>query len=234
MTKSISDLKREAAEYAADLVKPGMVVGLGTGSTASWAVKRIGDRLAKGDLSDIVGIPTSIATSQLAQSCGIPLVHFDTHTAIDLTIDGADEVDPNFELIKGGGGALLREKIVAQITAFQIIIVDDSKMVQHLGQTWAVPIEVVPFGFQTQLDFLKQAGGEPVLRRNQAGDIFKTDQGNVILDTNFGPILDPIGLAEHLKSRTGIVDHGLFIGLTDAVVIARQSGIEYLEKPRRS
>lgn len=228
--KSIAELKREAAEFAADKVQPGMVVGLGSGSTAAWAVKRIGQRLASGELTDIVGIPTSIATRDLALSCDIPLTNFDSHIQIDLTIDGADEVDPEFNLIKGGGGALFREKIVAQITQFQIIIVDERKMVPLLGSTWAVPIEVVPFGWQTQVEFLTELGGDVRLRQTPEGDIFYTDQQNVILDTNFGPIEDCRTLAEQLKQRTGIVDHGIFIDLSHAVVIADQNGIKYLEK----
>ncbi|MEM7801502.1 MAG: ribose-5-phosphate isomerase RpiA [Chloroflexota bacterium] len=228
--KSIAELKREAAEFAADKVKSGTVVGLGSGSTAAWAVKRIGARLAEGELKDIVGIPTSLATQLLAESCDIPLTTFDSHIKIDLTIDGADEVDREFNLIKGGGGALYREKIVAQITEFEMIIVDENKMVPRLGTDWAVPIEVVPFGWQTQVEFLTELGGDVRLRHTADGEVFYTDQQNVILDTNFGPIEDCRLLADRLKRRTGIVDHGLFIDLTHAVVVAKQSGIEYLEK----
>ena len=220
-------LKKEAAEYAADLVKSGMVVGLGTGSTAKYAVMRIGERLRSGEIHDVVGIPTSKRTEALAREWGVPLTDFESAVEIDLTIDGADEVDPDFNLIKGGGGALLMEKIVAQVTRFQIIVVDQSKMVPSLGTGWAIPIEVIPFGWQSQARFLEACGAKVVLRRAADGTPFYTDHKNLILDAAFGPLDDPQRLAEQLQARVGIVEHGLFLKMTHAVVIASEDGVVY-------
>ena len=224
---NIQALKKQAAEYAANFVESGMIVGLGTGSTAIFATRRIAQRLHNGDLSDIRAIPTSLATEAAAIELGIPLTTLADHPRIDLTIDGADEVDPNFNLIKGGGGALLREKIVAQATARQVIVVDDSKLVDQLGTTWAVPVEVIPFGWGSQAAYLQSLGATPILRLH--GDApYQTDQGNIILDCDFGPIPDPAALAHRIKSRAGIVEHGLFIDLTHDVVVASATGIRHL------
>ena len=220
-------LKQQAAEYAAKFVESGMIVGLGTGSTAIFATRRIAQRLHNGDLSDIRAIPTSLATEAAAIELGIPLTTLADHPNIDLTIDGADEVDPNFNLIKGGGGALLREKIVAQATARQVIVVDDSKLVDQLGTTWAVPVEVIPFGWGSQSAYLQSLGATPVVR--MTGDApYQTDQGNIILDCDFGTIADPADLAHRIKSRAGIVEHGLFIGMTHDVVLASVDGVREL------
>lgn len=223
----VTNLKKEAAEYAADLVKSGMVVGLGTGSTAKYAVMRIGERLAHGDIRDVVGIPTSSRTQALAQEWGVPLTDFESVTEIDLTIDGADEVDPDFNLIKGGGGALLMEKIVAQVTRFQVIVVDQSKMVPRLGTGWAIPIEVIPFGWQSQARFLEACGATVTLRQTTDGSPFYTDHKNLVLDAAFGPLDDPHRLANRLQARVGIVEHGLFLNMTHAVVIASEEGVVY-------
>ena len=195
---NIQELKQQAGEYAANFAKSGMVVGLGTGSTAIFATRRLAQRLSSGDLHDVVAIPTSLATEADARDLGIPLSTLERHPRINLTIDGADEVDPDFNVIKGGGGALLREKIVAQATERLIIVVDESKLSDQLGTTWAVPVEVFPFGWHSQAAFLQELGATVVLR--QAGDSpYQTDQGNIILDCDFGKISDPT-LSRTLKS----------------------------------
>ena len=204
-------LKQQAGEYAADFIDSGMVIGLGTGSTAIFATRRIAQRLCNGDLRAIVALPTSLATEAAATELGIPLTTLATHPRIDITIDGADEVDPDFNLIKGGGGAHLREKIIAQATERLVIVVDESKLSPQLGTNWPVPVEVIPFNWQSQAAYLRALGAAPALRL--AGDRpFHTDQGNIILDCDFGPIADPAALDTALNSRAGIVEHGLFIG----------------------
>ena len=224
------ELKHEAALRAADFVESGMVVGLGTGSTTEYAVKRIAEMLNTGELSEIVGIPTSIRTENLARELNIPLVGFETHQNIDLTIDGADEVDPDLNLIKGGGGALLREKVVAQASRRNMIIVDESKLVPKLGTGWALPIEVIPFARYTEAKFLSGIGGAVTVRTNDDGTPFSTDQNNLILDTNFGQIEEPSKLAAQLNERAGIVEHGLFLNLATDVIVAREGGIKHLTR----
>ena len=215
---------------ATEFVESGMVVGLGTGSTTEYAVKRIAEMLKTGELSEIVGIPTSIRTENLARELKIPLVGFETHQNIDLAIDGADEVDPDLNLIKGGGGALLREKVVAQASRRNIIIVDQSKLVPKLGTCWALPIEVIPFARFTEESFLSDLGGAVTLRTNDDGTPFFTDQNNLILDTNFGQIQDPAELGAHLNERAGIVEHGLFLNLATDVIVAQEGGIKHLTR----
>lgn len=226
----LNELKRQAGIYAADQVQSGMVVGLGHGSTAIHAVRRIAERIQSGDLRDILGIPCSAQVEADARALGIPLTTLEQHSVIDLTIDGADEVDPNLELIKGGGGALTREKIVAQASQQEIIIVDHSKLVPALGTGWAIPIEVIPFGYGSQQAFLEDLGASVKVRQNADGSTFITDQGNIILDARFGPLPDPAALATLLKARTGIVEHGLFIGLATQVIVAETVGIRMMKR----
>ena len=222
--------KRQAAERAVEWVEPGMVVGLGTGTTAVWAVRRIGERLADGTLHGIVGVPTAKATAEEAERVGIRLLADDVPWEIDLTIDGADEVDPALELVKGGGGALLREKLVAQSTRREVIVVDDSKPSPVLGTKHALPIEVVDFGLATTVTWLQSLGATTVVRR-AAGGPYRTDQGNLVVDADFGPIPEPAVLAERLAAHAGIVEHGLFIGLTDTLVVAGPDGIVIHHRP---
>ena len=228
MTLSIDILKRQAAEAAVDLIQPGMVVGLGAGSTALKAIECMGERLADGRLHNIVGVPCSAQVAADAQRLGVPLASFDDHPAIDLTIDGADEVDPQLRVIKGGGGALLREKIVAQASRREIIIVDEGKLSERLGTKWALPVEVIPFGWRTHLDFFAGLGATVTVRAGERNVWFRTDSGNLILDCNFGPMADPEGLAAALNSRAGIVEHGLFIGLVSAVIVAGAGGVWWM------
>jgi ribose 5-phosphate isomerase A len=224
----IAQFKQQAAERAVDFVESGIVVGLGHGSTAIFAVRRIARLLRDGQLRDILGVPCSRQVEQDAAQLGIPLTTLDEHPVVDLTIDGADEVDPNLDLIKGGGGALLREKIVAQASRREIIVVDESKLTSALGTRWPVPVEVVPFGWRLQVTFLESLGARPVLRQNDDGTPFKTDQGNLILDCHFDPISEPDQLAARLNGRAGIVEHGLFLNLATNVIVAGAGGIRHL------
>jgi len=231
MTTDPADYKKQAATYTVDtFVQSGMILGLGVGSTAIHAIRRLAQRIESGELTDIQAIPCASQVEEEARRLGITLTTLEAYPSIDLTFDGADEVDPAWNLIKGGGGALLREKIVAQATRQEIIMVDESKLVPRLGTNWAVPIEVVSFGWGSQIEFLKSLGGSPHLRKNSDDTIFYTDHRNVIIDCNFGPIDDPERLAQTLKSRTGIVEHGLFLGLAHAVVVAGEAGVRILTK----
>ena len=230
MNENTEQLKREAAYYAVQFVESGMVIGLGAGSTASFALRRIAQLLRESQLTDILGIPCSMQVESEARSLGIPLTTLAHHPLIDATIDGADEVDPNLDLIKGGGGALLREKIVAQASKREIIVVDESKLSPVLGTHWAVPIEVIPFAWRAQIGFLEALGARPVLRTTPEGAPFRTDQGNLILDCPFGPISQPRQLASELAQRAGIVEHGLFLGLATDVVIASEQGVRHLKR----
>jgi ribose 5-phosphate isomerase A len=229
----VDDLKRAAAERAvADEVHSGMVVGLGTGTTAIHATRRIGELLRGGELRDIVGVPTAVETADEARTCGIPLLADDIPWEIDVTIDGADEVDPQLDLIKGGGGALLREKLVAQSSAREVIVVDASKCTARLGTRFALPVEVVDFGLATTRLAIERLGATIVLRqRKDAQGPFRTDQGNLILDCEFGPIDDASALGAELAGHAGVVEHGLFLGITDALVVAGDSGIEVRARP---
>ena len=224
------ELKKRAAERAVDFIESGMVVGLGTGSTANFAIERIGEKIRSGDLEGIVGIPSSERTENLARKLNIALSDLADHPAIDLTIDGADEVDPELNVIKGGGGALLREKIVAQASRRNIIIVDESKLSPQLGTQWALPIEVVPFACKTELIFLESIGGSVTLREDANKNPYLTNQKNYILDANFGPISDPGELVAGLNARAGIVEHGLFLGLATDVIVAGQDDIRHLRR----
>jgi ribose 5-phosphate isomerase A len=231
--KDTPELKNQAAERAVEFIKSGMIVGLGHGSTADFAVQRIAELLKRGELSNVIGIPCSTQVEHKARRLGIPLTTLEEHTVIDLTIDGADEVDPNMDLIKGGGGALLREKIVAQASRREIIVVDESKLSPTLGARWAVPVEVVPFGWQSQARFIESLGATVKLRKDESGKPFATDQDNLILDCNFGPISDPVRLAEALNGRTGIVAHGLFLGLATDLIIANTEGVHHRTRNKR-
>ncbi|MCA0452943.1 MAG: ribose-5-phosphate isomerase RpiA [Chloroflexi bacterium] len=225
-----TQLKRQAAERAVEFIESGMIVGLGHGTTAIWATRRLADLIQVGQIKNILAVPCSKETEAEAEKLGIPLTTLEAHPHIDLTIDGADEVAPNFDVIKGGGGALLREKIVAQASKREIIIVDDSKLSSALGTNWAIPVEVIPFGYGSQQAFLEELGAVVTVRKKNDGTTFYTDQGNIILDSKFGPLADAAGLAEQLKQRTGIVEHGLFIKLVSDVIVAASSGTRQLHK----
>jgi ribose 5-phosphate isomerase A len=205
-----------------------MVVGLGHGSTAIFAVRRIAHLLKSGTLIDLRGVPCSLQVEEEARRLGIRLTTLEEHPTIDATIDGADEVDPNLDLIKGRGGALLREKIVAQASRREIIVVDESKLSPALGTRHPVPVEVVPFGWRSQAQYLESLGASVRLRQMSDGEIFKTDQGNFTLDCNFGPLSEPSQVASKLEGRAGIVEHGLFLGLATEVIVASAKGLRHL------
>jgi ribose 5-phosphate isomerase A len=223
-------LKEAAAVRAVEFVQSGMKVGLGTGSTAVFATRRIAELLQTGQLRDIVGFATSKATYAEAVRLGIPMLPDDLPADLDVTIDGADEVDPEMNLIKGGGGALLREKIVAQVSTREIIVVDETKPSPRLGTHWPVPVEVIPFGWRSQARFLESLGATYTIRQAHDGTQFVTDSGNMILDCHFGPIADARQLAAVLNARAGIVEHGLFIGLATDLIVAGAAGIRHIER----
>jgi len=221
--ESRTALKREAAEAAAALVTDGMVVGLGTGSTAALAIAALVRRVKEG--LRIVAIPTSERSAAQAREGGITLTDFAAHPAIDLTIDGADEVARGtLDLVKGLGGALLREKIVAAASAKLVIVVDGAKLVDRLGSTTVVPVEVVPFGWEATAHHIRALGGVPAQRRTDAAP-FRTDGGNFILDCQFGPIDDPAALDRQLQLIVGVIETGFFIGRTAEVLVADASGV---------
>jgi len=223
-------LKKEAGISSVDLVRPGMVLGLGTGSTTRFALIEIAARLKDGRLKDIVGIPSSRETEKTARELGIPVISFDDKQEIDLTIDGADEVDPQLNLIKGGGGALLREKVLAQSSRRNVMIVDESKLSPALGTHFPVPIEVIPFAWKPVANFLGSLGAEPVLRMKEDGTPYMTDQNNYIIDSKFGPIRDLDDLALKLGQKAGIAEFGLFIGTASEVIVATPHGIRYQKR----
>jgi ribose 5-phosphate isomerase A len=222
-------LKRAAAEAAVQLVRDGMVVGLGTGSTAAFAVEALARRHREG--LRFLGIATSERTAAQAKTANVPLTSFAEHRQIDLTIDGADEVERGtLNLIKGLGGALLREKIVAAASRRLAIVVDGFKLVDQLGARTPVPVEVVTFGLEATQAALELLGARPRLRLSKTNEPFITDSGNRILDCNFGPVTEPPQLEERIKRIVGVVECGLFIGRANVVFVADASGIHRLEK----
>jgi ribose 5-phosphate isomerase A len=225
--------KRAAAERAVELVQSGMTVGLGTGQTATYAIRRIGALIRAGELEDIEGVATSLATAAEAVRLGIPLLEESRATPTDITIDGADEIDPALNLIKGRGGALLREKIVAQTSRRVVIVADDSKLSPVLGTRSPLPIEIVPFGSRYQTEYLKRLmpQAQIAFRLARGGSPVRTDQGNFILDCITGPIERPAELATQLEARAGIVAHGLFLGLATDVIVAGAAGVEHRTRP---
>lgn len=228
MTQDRDARKREAAMAAVAMVQDGMVVGLGTGSTAAFAIDGLIERVRAG--LRIVGIPTSERSAKQAREGGITLTDFAAHPKVDLTIDGADEIAcDTLDLIKGLGGALLREKIVAAASERLVIIADAPKLVSQLGSTCPVPVEVVAFGYETTAARLASLGARPVLRM-AAGEPFRTDGGNLILDCHFGRITDPRALERALSATVGVVETGLFIGMASVVLVATDTGIKRLER----
>jgi ribose 5-phosphate isomerase A len=235
------DQKFQAAQKALDLVQSGMVLGLGSGSTTAHFIDLLGEKLQSGGLKDIRGVPTSRLTADRAVGWGIPLVSLAEHATLDLAIDGADEVDPNLDLIKGLGKALLREKLIEVHARRFVVIVDESKLVPRLGTRAALPVEILPFEWQASLHWLNSLGCRAELWCKQDGEPFITDNGNLIARCWFmGPdqagslvgIEDPAGLARRLADRPGIIEHGLFLGMADQVIVAGEQGITILERNR--
>jgi ribose 5-phosphate isomerase A len=223
-------LKKLAGEKAVEYVESGMVVGLGYGSTAIHALRLIGELIRRGELEGIQAIPTADLIAEEARRAEIPLTSLEEHPRIDVTIDGADEVDPELNLIKGGGGALLREKIVAQASTLNIIVVDEQKLSPVLGTNFDLPVEIIPFGRRPLEEYLRSLGAEPKVRTKTNGKPFITDNGNYILDCHFGTINDPFALSAELKNKAGIVEHGLFLDLASEVIIAAGDGIRSLKR----
>jgi ribose 5-phosphate isomerase A len=223
-----NDAEKElAGRAAAKLVRDGDIVGLGTGSTAYFAVVALGERVKAG--LKITGIPTSIATEELACKLGIPLTTLDEHPEIDITIDGADEIDPKLNLIKGGGGAALREKVVASVTKKLVVVADSSKVVRALGR-FPLPVEIIPFARPVVERKLASLGASSQLRLRSDGQVYVTDNGNHILDASFGRIAAPASLARSLSETPGVVEHGLFIGLAKLALIGQEGAVRELPK----
>jgi ribose 5-phosphate isomerase A len=224
-------LKRLAAKDAVDLVENGMVLGLGHGSTTRHAVDIIGERVRSGALRNIIGVPTSEFTRNQAQTLGIPLATLVEQPVLDLAIDGADEVDPDLNLIKGLGGALLREKIVEIAARRFVVIVDDSKLVQRLGTRGPLPVEVTQFAWEAHLRWLASLGCQAELRREADGAPFVTDNGNYIIHCSFPEgISDPAALGRTMIERPGILEHGLFLGMATQVVVAGKNGVRKIDR----
>jgi ribose 5-phosphate isomerase A len=215
--------KREAGEAAAALVRDGMVVGLGTGSTVRYTIEALGRQVAAG--LRIQGIPTSLQSEALARRLGIPLTTLDEHPRVDLTIDGADELDPQLRLIKGGGGALTREKVVARVSARMVVVADAAKLVPRLGSTFALPIEVLPFGARPVADYVASLGAQASFRKAADGSPYRTDNGNAILDARWPHIADPERLEVQLETYPGVVTCGLFLGLCQEAFVAGPGGV---------
>ncbi|AFZ33143.1 ribose-5-phosphate isomerase [Gloeocapsa sp. PCC 7428] len=213
-------MKQEVGKAAADRVQSGTIVGLGTGSTTAYTIQFLGDRLKSGELKDIVGIPTSFQAEVLAKQYGIPLTTLDAVDHIDIAIDGADEVDPQKNLIKGGGAAHTREKIVDYLADQFIVVVDSSKIVDRLGSSFAVPVEVIPMAISPVMRAIEKLGGKPELRMGvkKAGPVI-TDQGNMVVDVKFDRIDDPANLEKTLNNIPGVLENGIFVGVTDLVLI---------------
>ncbi|MBP1970704.1 ribose 5-phosphate isomerase A [Virgibacillus natechei] len=222
----MDNAKKLVGEEAVKYIEDGMKVGLGSGSTVYWMIKKLGEYVEQG--LDVTGVPTSQTTAQWAKEFGIPLTDFSELKQLDVTIDGADEVDENLHLIKGGGGALLREKIVASAAKELIIIVDRSKKVAHLG-AFPLPVEVIPFGWEVTANNISTLGCVPKLRQKD-GEVFISDNGNYILDCPFDKIPNPKTLHKELKSLVGVVETGLFVGMTDKVIVGEGDEVEVISK----
>ncbi len=213
-------MKQEVGRAAANLVKSGSIVGLGTGSTTAFTIQFLGDRLKSGELKDIVGIPTSFQSEVLAKQYGVPLTTLDAVDHIDIAIDGADEVDPHKTLIKGGGAAHTREKVVDYLAEIFVVVVDSGKLVDRLGSTFAVPVEVIPMAITPVMQAIRKLGGKPELRMGvkKAGPVI-TDQGNMVIDVKFDSIPDPGELEKTLNNIPGVLENGIFFGATDIVLV---------------
>jgi ribose 5-phosphate isomerase A len=221
--------KKRAAERAVEMVSDGQIIGLGTGSTSRFAIEALSRRVADG--LQIRGVATSEATAQMARDLGIAVIGLNEVAAVDLTIDGADEVDGDFNMIKGGGGALTREKLVALASRRRAYIVDETKLVERLGERWPVPVEVLAFAWPQVEARIAALGGDPQLRM-QGDRVFETDNGNYILDCRFKEIAEPAQLERSLKLISGVVECGLFIGIADVLIIGWPDRVEVRARPR--
>lgn len=222
----MDEIRRVAAEKAVEFLRDGMVIGLGTGRTASYAIRKIGEMVQSG--MSFTAVSTSEASSRLAASLGLEISTLDEHPEIDVTIDGADEVDPALNLTKGKGGALVREKIIAAATKMEVIVVDSEKLVSRLGEREAIPVEIMRFGSRSTLARLTSLGCRPALRMSGSSP-FVSDNGNLIADCNFSPIEKPRVLEERINMIPGVVENGIFTGLTGTVIVGRETGVELLQ-----
>ncbi len=213
-------MKQEVGKAAAERVQSGAIVGLGTGSTTAYAIQYIGERLKSGEIKDIQGIPTSFQSEVLAKKYSIPLTSLDAVDRIDIAIDGADEVDPKLNLIKGGGAAHTREKVVDSLAAQFIVVVDSGKLVDQLGSTFLLPVEVIPMALTPVMAAITKLGGKPELRMGikKAGPVI-TDQGNMVIDVKFDSIDNPAELEKNLNNIPGVLENGLFVGVADVVLV---------------
>ena len=224
-------LKRAAAREAVALVERGMRLGLGTGSTVAHFLDLLAERIQAGELDQVMGVPTSVHTRERCGELGIPVAELHELAPLDLAVDGADEVDPSVDLVKGMGGALLREKMVAAEARRFVIIADDRKAVRHLGERSPVPVEVVPFAWQVHVPCLQDLGAEPVLRRDASGEPERTDTGNVILDCRFPSGLDdPRATDAELRDRPGVVETGFFLDMASTAFLAGSSGVRVIQR----
>ncbi len=219
--------KQAAARAAVQLVESGNIVGLGSGSTATFAIQFLADRVRTG--LKIVGIPTSQATKQLAEQLGIPLTTLDENPVIDIDIDGADEIDPRLNLIKGGGGAMLREKVIASASKRFVVVAESTKLVAHLGR-FPLPVEVISFAEALVKRRIEALGAQVTLRKHKDGSIYVTDEGHHILDCNFGQIADPAALNAKLHEIPGVVEHGLFIGLAETAFVGKDGSVVQVKR----
>ncbi len=223
--------KRTAGLAAVDLVVSGMTLGLGTGSTVKFFLEGLAEALRNEDVADIRGVPTSVDTEHRCEALGIPTMDLSEGVTLDLAVDGADEVSPDMDLIKGLGGALLREKVVVQAASRFVVIVDSSKEVRVLGEQAPVPVEVAPFGWSTQLPFFVSLGAQPTARRGTNGAMVRTDNGNYLIDLEFrGGIASPVDLEAALRARAGIVETGLFLQMADRVLVGTADGVKVRER----
>lgn len=221
-------MKQRACQRAAQEVQDGMVLGLGTGSTVYYLLQELGRMVREG--MRMTGVPTSVRTAELATQLAIPLTTLDDQPHLDLAIDGADEVDAHLNLVKGAGGALLREKIIAASAARFIVVVDDSKVVTQLGERYPLPVEVVPFGHTPATRALEGLGARVTLRRGTDGQTWVSDNGNYILDCHFGPMPDPVALQQELLAIPAVVDSGLFLNMTEMAIVGQDEGVRLLRR----
>ena len=220
--------KQSAARAAVQLVESGNIVGLGSGSTATFAIQFLAERVRTG--LKILGIPTSQATKRLAERLGIPLTNLDENPVIDIDIDGADEIDPQLNLIKGGGGAMLREKVIASASKRFVVVAESTKLVPHLGK-FPLPVEVISFAEALVQSRIEALGAQVTLRKQKDGGVYVTDEGHHILDCNFGEIADPAGLNAKLHEIPGVVEHGLFIGLAEIAFVGKDESVVQVKRP---
>ena len=222
MSDPVKTMKQEVGKAAAARVKSDSIVGLGSGSTAAYAIEYIGDRLAKGEIKNVVGVPTSFQSEVLAKKFNIPLVTLDAIDYIDVAIDGADEVDPDKNLIKGGGAAHTREKVVDSLAKEFIVVVDEGKLVDKLGSTFLLPVEVIPMAVAPVTRSLEKLGGKPELRMGvkKAGPVV-TDQGNLVIDVKFDHIKNPAEMEKEINNLPGVLENGIFVGVADIIMVGK-------------